>query len=87
MCILLHNNETRASHAFMSTIFIYSIAIVSIGIMQSCVAIPSKCASSSTAWDDPFETDQAALDEAMRAIREKGVSTFQDGENVIRFPR
>jgi hypothetical protein len=40
----------------------------------------------STTWDDPFETDQAALDEALRTIRENGVSAFQDGGNVIRFP-
>jgi hypothetical protein len=41
----------------------------------------------STVWDDPFETDQAALDEALRTIREEGVSAFRDGGNVIRFPR
>ncbi len=30
----------------------------------------------STVWDDPFETDQAALDEAMRAIDEDGIESF-----------
>ena len=30
----------------------------------------------STVWDDPFPTDQAAMDEAMRAIEEEGIATF-----------
>jgi len=30
----------------------------------------------STVWDDPFPTDQAALDEAMRTIEEEGIVTF-----------
>jgi len=30
----------------------------------------------STVWDDPFPTDQAALDEAMRTIEEEGIATF-----------
>ena len=32
--------------------------------------------NASTVWDDPFLTDQAAFDEAMRAIEEEGISTF-----------
>ena len=30
----------------------------------------------STVWDDPFPTDQTAMDEAMRAIEEEGIATF-----------
>ncbi len=30
----------------------------------------------STVWDEPFDTDQAALDEVMRTIEEEGISTF-----------
>jgi hypothetical protein len=30
----------------------------------------------STVWDDPFPTDQAAMDEAMRTIEEEGIATF-----------
>jgi hypothetical protein len=30
----------------------------------------------STVWDDPFSTDQAALDEAMLTIEEEGIATF-----------
>ena len=30
----------------------------------------------STVWDDPFPTDQEALDEAMRTIEEEGIATF-----------
>jgi uncharacterized protein len=30
----------------------------------------------STLWDEPFFTDQAALDEAMKTIEEDGVSSF-----------
>ena len=41
---------------------------------------------SSTVWDDPFETDQAALDEVLKTIREEGKSAFKDRGNVIRFP-
>jgi len=33
-------------------------------------------AGTSTLWDEPFFTDQAALDEAMRTIDEEGISTF-----------
>ena len=30
----------------------------------------------STVWDDLFPTDQAALDEALKTIREEGIRTF-----------
>jgi hypothetical protein len=30
----------------------------------------------STVWDNLFPTDQAALDEALKTIREEGIKTF-----------
>ncbi|HEU4487257.1 MAG TPA: hypothetical protein VFR96_17365 [Povalibacter sp.] len=33
-------------------------------------------ANNSTVWDDLFATDQAALDEAMRTIREEGIGSL-----------
>ena len=41
----------------------------------------------STVWDDTFATDQAALDEAIRAVNEEGVRSFLEGGNVIPFRR
>ena len=41
----------------------------------------------STVWDEPFKSDQDALDEVMKAIREEGASAFLDRANVIPFPR
>ncbi len=41
----------------------------------------------STVWDDLFDTDQAALDEALKAIKEKGLSAFRDDGNVVQFPK
>jgi hypothetical protein len=38
-------------------------------------------------WDDLFETDQLASDEAHKAINEEGASAFLDNGNVIPFPR
>jgi hypothetical protein len=38
-------------------------------------------------WDDLFDTDQSALDQAHTTIREEGVSAFLDDDNVIPFPR
>ena len=32
--------------------------------------------AASTVWDDKFATDQAALDELLRTIREEGIRTF-----------
>ena len=37
-------------------------------------------AGASTVWDYLFPTDQAALDEAMKAIHEEGIRTFLSGE-------
>jgi uncharacterized protein len=34
----------------------------------------------STVWDDPFPTDQAALDEAMAAIEAEGIGSFAASE-------
>jgi hypothetical protein len=33
----------------------------------------------SSVWDELFPTDQAALDEAMKTIREEGIRTFLTG--------
>ena len=32
--------------------------------------------SNSTVWDDLFATDQAALDEALRTIRDEGIESL-----------
>ena len=40
----------------------------------------------STVWDDQFDTDQLALDEALRTMEEEGLSGFLDSGNVIQFP-
>ena len=37
----------------------------------------------STVWDDLFPTDQAALDEALKTIREEGIRTFLRGKTDI----
>ena len=37
----------------------------------------------STVWDDRFSTDQAALDEALKTIREEGIKTFLPGAASI----
>jgi len=34
----------------------------------------------STVWDDPFPSDQAALDEAMSAIKAEGIGSFAAAE-------
>jgi hypothetical protein len=48
----------------------------------------------STVWDDLFPTDQAALDEALKTIREEGIGTFVSGKtditkikNICNMPR
>ncbi|HET8938835.1 MAG TPA: UPF0149 family protein [Polyangiales bacterium] len=33
----------------------------------------------STVWEDPFDTDQAALDEALKTIDEEGIHSFAEG--------
>ena len=40
----------------------------------------------STVWDDLFDTDQAALSEVLRAIKEEGASAFLETDNVVPFP-
>lgn len=37
----------------------------------------------STVWEDPFATDQEALDEAMGAIETDGISSFADWSNGV----
>jgi uncharacterized protein len=37
----------------------------------------------STVWDDPFPTDQAALNGAMTAIEEDGIGSFAAAEGRI----
>ncbi len=39
----------------------------------------------STVWDDLFDSDQAALDEVMRAIKEEGLAAFRESGNVVPF--
>lgn len=41
----------------------------------------------STVWDDLFDSDQAALDEVLKTIKEEGLSAFRDSENVVPFPK
>jgi hypothetical protein len=40
----------------------------------------------SIVWDDLFDTDQAALDEILKSIKEEGLAAFQDSGNVVSFP-
>jgi len=40
----------------------------------------------STVWDDLFDTDQAALDEVLKAINEEGLSAFRESGNIVPFP-
>jgi len=41
----------------------------------------------SLVWQEPFETDTAALTEALRAIEEEGATLFQEESNIVPFPR
>lgn len=41
----------------------------------------------SIVWQEPFDTDAAALSEALRAIEEEGSALFRDETNVIPFRR
>ena len=34
----------------------------------------------STVWDDPFPTDQAALDEALSTIETEGIASFAEAQ-------
>jgi uncharacterized protein len=33
----------------------------------------------STVWEEPFESEQAALDEALSAIKDEGIASFFEG--------
>ena len=37
--------------------------------------------NASTAWDDPFNTDQEALDAVMKVFEQDGIRTFLEGES------
>ena len=37
--------------------------------------------NTSTVWDDPFDTDQEALDTVMEVIKREGIRTFLEGES------
>ena len=37
--------------------------------------------NASTVWDEPFDTDQEALDAVMKIIEQDGIKSFLDGES------
>ncbi len=37
--------------------------------------------NASTVWDDPFDTDQEALDAVMKVIEQDGIRSFLEGES------
>jgi len=37
--------------------------------------------NASTIWDEPFDTDQEALDEVMKVIERGGIRSFLEGES------
>ena len=37
--------------------------------------------NASTVWDEPFDTDQDALDAATKVIEQDGIRSFLDGES------
>jgi uncharacterized protein len=41
----------------------------------------------STVWDNLFATDQEALDELMKAVREEGLAAFDGTASVITSPK
>ena len=41
----------------------------------------------STVWDDLFDTDQAALDEVLKAVEKEGRGAFRENADVIPFPK
>jgi hypothetical protein len=41
----------------------------------------------STVWDEQFKSDQEALDEVLKAIRDEGAAAFMDRGNVVPFPK
>ncbi len=41
----------------------------------------------STVWDEQFKSDQEALDEVLKAIRDEGAAAFVDRGNVVPFQK
>ena len=41
----------------------------------------------SVVWDDTFPSDQAAFNEAEKAMSTEGLVLFGDSENVVQFPK
>ena len=41
----------------------------------------------SIVWDDKFDTDDAALAEFQKTVRDEGMNAFLDGAEIIQFPR
>jgi hypothetical protein len=41
----------------------------------------------SAVWDDLFDTDQAALNEVLKAIEKEGLGAFRENADVIPFPK
>jgi hypothetical protein len=41
----------------------------------------------STVWDNQFDTDKAALEEALKAFKEEGLAAFRETGNVVQFPK
>ena len=39
--------------------------------------------NASTAWDEPFDTDQEALDAVMRVIEQDGIRSFLEGYSEV----
>ena len=39
--------------------------------------------NASTVWDDPFDTDQEALDAVMEVIEQDGIGSFLEGESEV----
>ena len=39
--------------------------------------------NASTVWDEPFDTDQEALDTVMKVIEQDGIRSFLEGESEV----
>ena len=39
--------------------------------------------NTSTVWDDPFDTDQEAVDTVMKVIERDGIRSFLEGESEV----
>ena len=40
----------------------------------------------STVWNDPFDTDEDAMNMVKKVLVEEGISAFLDDGNVVEFP-